>query len=34
MTPLHFDLTHAPGIDALRGFDLDGLLAPASAEIE
>jgi 5'-nucleotidase len=34
VTPLHFDLTHAPGLDALKGFDLDRLLAPAASEIE
>jgi 5'-nucleotidase len=28
VTPLHFDLTHRPGVEALRGFDLQGLLAP------
>jgi 5'-nucleotidase len=26
VTPLHFDLTHLPGIEALRGFDLEALL--------
>jgi 5'/3'-nucleotidase len=30
VTPLHFDLTDRPAIDALRGFDLHGLL---SAEV-
>ena len=30
VTPLHFNLTHTPGIEALRGFDLQALLAPAS----
>jgi len=29
VTPIHFDLTDRPGIDALRGFDLRELLAPA-----
>ncbi|MHB1537520.1 MAG: 5'/3'-nucleotidase SurE [Solirubrobacteraceae bacterium] len=28
VTPLHFDLTHLPGIDALRDFDLASLLPP------
>jgi 5'-nucleotidase len=28
VTPLHFDLTHVPGIEALRGFDLEALLPP------
>jgi 5'-nucleotidase len=26
VTPIHFDLTHAPGIEALRAFDLDALV--------
>ena len=34
VTPLHFDLTHLPGMEALRGFDLDRLLRPAVREIE
>ena len=34
MTPLHFDLTDTPGIDALRGYDLARLLAPAAREVE
>jgi 5'-nucleotidase len=34
VTPLHFDLTDRAGIDALSGFDLDGLLRPAAREIE
>lgn len=29
VTPLHFDLTHRPGVEALRGFDLQALLAPS-----
>ena len=33
VTPLHFDLTDQQGIDALAGFDLDGLLRPAAREI-
>jgi 5'-nucleotidase len=28
LTPLHFDLTHRPGIAALRALELDKLLAP------
>jgi 5'-nucleotidase len=32
VTPIHFDLTHRPAMDALREFDLDGLLAPAAGE--
>ena len=34
VTPLHFDLTDAAGIEALSGFDLDGLIAPAAHEVE
>jgi len=34
VTPLHFDLTHAASLDALRGFDLDRLLTPAARELE
>jgi 5'-nucleotidase len=34
VTPLHFDLTDASGVDALAGFDLDGLLRPAVSEVE
>jgi 5'-nucleotidase len=30
VTPIHFDLTDRPGLDALRGFDLDALLQPAA----
>jgi 5'-nucleotidase len=26
VTPMHFDLTHHPGLEALRGFDLEELL--------
>jgi 5'/3'-nucleotidase len=26
VTPIHFDLTYRPGLEALRGFDLHGLL--------
>ena len=29
VTPIHFDLTDRPGLEALRGFDLHALLAPA-----
>lgn len=32
VTPLHFDLTHHPGIEALREFDLGALLAAAAVE--
>ncbi|HEY5044944.1 MAG TPA: 5'/3'-nucleotidase SurE [Solirubrobacteraceae bacterium] len=28
VTPIHFDLTDRPGLEALRGFDLEALLAP------
>jgi 5'-nucleotidase len=35
VTPLHFDLTHMPGIEALRKFDLEALLRdPAPPERE
>jgi 5'-nucleotidase len=34
VTPLHFDLTDRAGIEALSGFDLDGLIAPAAQEVE
>ena len=34
VTPLHFDLTDEAGIEALGGFDLDGLLRPAASEVE
>jgi 5'-nucleotidase len=30
VTPIHFDLTDRPGLEALRRFDLDGLLATAT----
>ena len=33
VTPLHFDLTDQAGIDALGGFDLDGLIQPAAREV-
>ena len=29
VTPIHFDLTDRPGLETLRGFDLQGLLEPA-----
>jgi 5'-nucleotidase len=28
VTPLHFDLTYGPGVEPLRGFDLESLLEP------
>jgi 5'-nucleotidase len=28
LTPIHFDLTHRPGIEALEQLDLERLLAP------
>jgi 5'-nucleotidase len=34
VTPLHFDLTDSSGLDALAGFDLGRLLAPAVSEVE
>jgi 5'-nucleotidase len=34
VTPLHFDLTDTAGVEALSGFDLDGLLRPAAQEVE
>jgi 5'-nucleotidase len=33
VTPLHFDLTDEAGIEALAGFDLEGLLRPAAREV-
>jgi 5'-nucleotidase len=30
VTPIHFDLTYRPGMDALARFDLEGLLAPVA----
>jgi 5'-nucleotidase len=30
VTPIHFDLTDRPGLEALRSFDLEALLAPAA----
>ena len=32
VTPIHFDLTHHPGLEALRGFDLEGLLEPLAPD--
>ena len=34
VTPIHFDLTDEAGVEALRGFDLGRLLAPAAREVE
>ncbi len=34
VTPLHFNLTHEPGIEELGGVDLDRLIRPAAREIE
>jgi 5'-nucleotidase len=34
VTPLHFDLTDAAGMDALERHDLGRLLAPAAREVE
>ncbi len=31
VTPIHFDLTDRPGMEALRGLDLDSLLVPVTA---
>jgi 5'-nucleotidase len=33
VTPIHFDLTAHAGLDALRGYDLAGLLSPAAREL-
>lgn len=32
VTPIHFDLTDRPGLDALRRFDLQGLLGTAASQ--
>ncbi len=32
VTPLHFDLTHHTGLEALRGFDLEALLEPLAPD--
>jgi 5'-nucleotidase len=34
VTPLSFDLTDEPGIETLRSYDLNRLLAPAAEEVE
>ncbi len=34
VTPIHFELTDEAGIEALAGFDLDGLLRPATSGVE
>jgi hypothetical protein len=34
VTPLHFDLTDAAGMDALERQDLGRLLDPAAREVE
>jgi 5'-nucleotidase len=31
VTPIHFDLTDRPGLEALRSFDLEALLAPVAS---
>jgi 5'-nucleotidase len=33
VTPLHFDLNDLPTVEALAGYDFDGLLAPAAKEL-
>jgi 5'-nucleotidase len=32
VTPVHFDLTDRPGLDRLRGWDIEGMLSAARAE--
>jgi 5'-nucleotidase len=32
VTPIHFDLTHRPGLQALKEFDLESLVAPPIGE--
>jgi hypothetical protein len=32
VTPIHFDLTDRPSLEALRRFDLEQLLAPLAPE--
>ncbi len=32
VTPIHFDLTHRPGIETLRRFDLQALLRPPASQ--
>ena len=34
VTPLHFDLTDAAGMDALERYDLERLVRPAAREVE
>jgi 5'-nucleotidase len=34
VTPLHFDLTATDVVEALGGFDLDGLIRPAAEKVE
>jgi 5'-nucleotidase len=34
VTPIHFDLTHHDGVDALAAHDLERLLTPAAQELE
>ena len=34
VTPLHFDLVDAAGMESLGGFDLDRLMRPAAREVE
>jgi 5'-nucleotidase len=34
VTPIHFDLTDQSGIEALAGFDLQRLVAPAAEEVD
>lgn len=34
VTPLHFDLTHGPGVETLSHYDLARLLQPAAEEVE
>ena len=34
VTPIHFDLTDESGVEALEGFDLQRLLAPAARELD
>jgi 5'-nucleotidase len=34
VTPIHFDLTDHPGLEALGSFDLDGLLEPLAVDQE
>ena len=32
VTPIHFDLTDRPSLEALRSFDLEGLLEPVARD--